>query len=859
MSTLENGSVVTQTRTSLAKRFAAAFSLVFALALSACGAEGQVLVGDTASETDSAASTETTGASTDPQDAEQGSSSIVTNAVEPTATPLPRLEIVTPVAQATAEPEPATTLSGPAVLASGGAAATSERVEFVVGKTLFLTGDVDSYIDDEVEPSDSASSSLLVEVSVESLAGVRWSVGTANFELHGPDGAVYLADDLYDWAANDVFSATIEGRDYVDLRVSFPITDRVEDVTGWNLVVLSGKTIPTVLPLSGAAYNAQYPLVLADGQQSTIDVGSYPGCGDGAQFETLIERAEVAIEGAAGFSSNYLRVPPNERLVSIDLALTGLADTSAIVGTSNCGLISAWPDFVLQVDGRPTQPIMSQRPVIDGIATLVLPLRFQIPASATAVELVGGAGTTSLGAWDIDLPAAVGEPAAELVPFDASVEVREQVVSGERPEELMDISLADGGATDTMLFVDYTVGATTATNATPESFVKGNPQIDGEGRTWIIAEVEAENTVDGIWNFTSNDFVLEDPFGRPYGGAQMFDRTGEIAYSVNFDGVHFEALRIAFETDGLVQDASGWNLMFHNGNDIPLSIPLTGSTPESEYPLVLETGEKALVGTDPFPTCADGGAIELKIEDAAVRIEGPNNFTRWGRTDPAHRKVVVDLELTNLVEGTNNCGLIAAWPAFLLDVDGRLTQPFLHTPPTIRTLETGDMTLSYEIPVETQEISLLAGSGRTVVANWDLKNPSEVLQDFGATDVRDNQTLITLDETLLFAFGESTLQQSATAPLNRVANVVNSESTGDIEIIGHTDAIGDDASNQRLSLARAEAVAAALEAAGVDPGRLVVSGEGEASPVAPNANDDGSDNPAGRQANRRVEIYFTAE
>jgi outer membrane protein OmpA-like peptidoglycan-associated protein len=75
-------------------------------------------------------------------------------------------------------------------------------------------------------------------------------------------------------------------------------------------------------------------------------------------------------------------------------------------------------------------------------------------------------------------------------------------------------------------------------------------------------------------------------------------------------------------------------------------------------------------------------------------------------------------------------------------------------------------------------------------------------------------------------------------------------------IEGHTDAIGSDAHNQRLSEQRAEAVRAWLTAHGYVPASTPVKGYGKRRPVAPNTNPNGSDNPAGRQQNRRVEVVI---
>ena len=77
----------------------------------------------------------------------------------------------------------------------------------------------------------------------------------------------------------------------------------------------------------------------------------------------------------------------------------------------------------------------------------------------------------------------------------------------------------------------------------------------------------------------------------------------------------------------------------------------------------------------------------------------------------------------------------------------------------------------------------------------------------------------------------------------------------DVIIRGYTDSKGADEYNNRLSLRRAEAVRDKLVEFGLEPGRILkTEGMGEKNPVAPNVNSDGSDNPAGRALNRRIEL-----
>jgi len=80
-----------------------------------------------------------------------------------------------------------------------------------------------------------------------------------------------------------------------------------------------------------------------------------------------------------------------------------------------------------------------------------------------------------------------------------------------------------------------------------------------------------------------------------------------------------------------------------------------------------------------------------------------------------------------------------------------------------------------------------------------------------------------------------------------------------IRIEGHTDAKGSDEYNDVLSQRRAASVKAWLVTAGHVPAKSVTTaGLGEHSPVAPNEKPDGTDDPAGRQKNRRVEIVATS-
>ena len=118
-------------------------------------------------------------------------------------------------------------------------------------------------------------------------------------------------------------------------------------------------------------------------------------------------------------------------------------------------------------------------------------------------------------------------------------------------------------------------------------------------------------------------------------------------------------------------------------------------------------------------------------------------------------------------------------------------------------------------------------------------------------------TLVTLRDSVLFDFGSSEIRSDAQAVLTELAGVLREASVPAAQVFGHTDSVSDEAFNRTLSEQRAQAVVSALEAAGA-PTSFEATGLGESAPIAPNENEDGSDNPAGRQLNRRVEIFIPA-
>jgi OOP family OmpA-OmpF porin len=107
---------------------------------------------------------------------------------------------------------------------------------------------------------------------------------------------------------------------------------------------------------------------------------------------------------------------------------------------------------------------------------------------------------------------------------------------------------------------------------------------------------------------------------------------------------------------------------------------------------------------------------------------------------------------------------------------------------------------------------------------------------------------VTYAADAFFDFDKSVLKTEGKAKLDDLAGKLKGISLEVIIAVGHADAIGTDAYNQKLSVARSEAVKAYLVSKGVEKNRIYTEGKGESSPVADNKTAEG------RAKNRRVEV-----
>lgn len=119
-------------------------------------------------------------------------------------------------------------------------------------------------------------------------------------------------------------------------------------------------------------------------------------------------------------------------------------------------------------------------------------------------------------------------------------------------------------------------------------------------------------------------------------------------------------------------------------------------------------------------------------------------------------------------------------------------------------------------------------------------------------NLQDGKRLIL--RNIFFDYNQATLRSRSRHELNKLYNFMKQNPNARIQVSGHTDSRGNDDYNMRLSKDRAQAVVNYLIRNGISSSRLKAVGYGETRPIARNENADLSDNPVGRQLNRRIEI-----
>lgn len=157
------------------------------------------------------------------------------------------------------------------------------------------------------------------------------------------------------------------------------------------------------------------------------------------------------------------------------------------------------------------------------------------------------------------------------------------------------------------------------------------------------------------------------------------------------------------------------------------------------------------------------------------------------------------------------------------------------------------------VEVTSKGIAVPGGAGAVVT---EMPSVPQLMQDLGARQT-DQGTLVSLSNDVLFDFNSDAIRPDAKDRLIKPSQLIMQTHPPALKIIGNTDSVGTDQYNMDLSRRRARSVERWLAGEGhVALANVQVEGHGFHEPVAPNTKPDGSDNPEGRQKNRRVDVLI---
>ena len=290
----------------------------------------------------------------------------------------------------------------------------------------------------------------------------------------------------------------------------------------------------------------------------------------------------------------------------------------------------------------------------------------------------------------------------------------------------------------------------------------------------------------------------------------------------------------------------------------------------------LVSGSTVLGGDGSGVTTNSSGTVVNGGDGSGVITQGPISIVYGGDGTGVYTNADTGLSINVNEDGSG----VYSTPTLSINLDGMGGGNYTDSSKTISITNNGDGSGNYS----TATVSIINngdGSGSYSDSTMTIRNNGDGTAVVNGTTVTDAPkvdkvsklgkfppitslqpvescgTLITLEDGVLFDFGKSDIRPDAAQTLKSLAGVLNNAKVPAAHIYGHTDSVSDEAFNQQLSEARANAVKNDLAKNGVTA-TMDATGYGESKPVAPNENADGSDNPAGRALNRRVEIFIPA-
>jgi outer membrane protein OmpA-like peptidoglycan-associated protein len=238
--------------------------------------------------------------------------------------------------------------------------------------------------------------------------------------------------------------------------------------------------------------------------------------------------------------------------------------------------------------------------------------------------------------------------------------------------------------------------------------------------------------------------------------------------------------------------------------------------------------------------------------------KGDDDIYTFINEDPNLKVVNYFLQgITYMIRKDSTREILPNTKVSLLDPDGDLMQDFT-TGNDGKFLFRVYENENYSLLGETDGFIARRQSYTTVGKSVPLESLKELVTNITFDTIlvldRKERNKVFVLENIYFGYDSADIRRDAAIELNKLVTLLNDNSDLKIEMGSHTDSVASYAFNIELSQRRAESTVNYLIQKGIDPNRLVAKGYGESKPIARNTNPDGSDNPEGRQRNRRTEF-----
>ena len=238
--------------------------------------------------------------------------------------------------------------------------------------------------------------------------------------------------------------------------------------------------------------------------------------------------------------------------------------------------------------------------------------------------------------------------------------------------------------------------------------------------------------------------------------------------------------------------------------------------------------------------------------------KGDDDIYTFINEDPNLRVVNYFLQgITYMIRKDSTREILPNTKVSLLDPQGEVMQDFV-TGNDGKFLFRVYENENYELLGETDGFITKRQNYTTIGKSVPLESLKELVTNITLDTIlvldRKERNKIFVLENIYFGYDSADIRKEAAIELDKLVVLLNNNTDLKIEMSSHTDSVASEAYNIQLSQRRAESTVNYLIKNGIDPTRLVAKGYGESKPIARNTNPDGSDNPTGRQRNRRTEF-----